>query len=58
MTCSHAAVAQCCGSLMEDSFVNRPVEPEAMPSPTPFNRRLRNPYGEPVYVDAMLIRRQ
>ena len=52
MTCSQAAVAQCCGSLMEDSFVNRPVEPKAMPSTPVFDRQLRNQYGESAHVDA------
>ena len=57
MTCSHAAVAQCCRSLMEDSFARRPVEPKTMPTTTPFNHPLRNQYGEPVNVDATFIPR-
>ena len=52
---SQAAVAQCRGSLMADSFVNRPVEPKAMPN-SAFDRRLRNQYGESAHVDATLIR--
>src|ERR1700752_3839169 len=58
ITCNQAAAAHCCGSLMEGSFVSRLFAPEATPTSTPSTGRLRNQYGQPMHVDATLIRRR
>ena len=58
ITCNQAAAAQCCGSLMGDSFVSQPLQPKTRPAATPFHDRLRNQYGQSMHVDATLIRRR